>query len=275
MAEEMFGQSMPPHDHEDPEMIQEVMRLDDEDKEIDVLSPEKNFQGNWVDLFEQRIKHEETKKRFLESKTKNETAERKTSYYYDMIKSSGRVVLEKPEDIPLDHYVFAQTQYDKNAQKVFSSKRVGKSFNYNKFPLNKGVSAGYGDEGVVFDDATTGELGIKLDEHQMDIILAHEKAHGIFGRLTHAEKKVILEPFDRTKIKGYGFSDHADEIVARMSQLKNYFGFKGDEEFRVEHLRYARKHYVEDTKLDNNMTEFFDAISDEQKFVDVMNTMPC
>lgn len=51
------------------------------------------------------------------------------------------------------------------------------------------------------------------------------------------------------------------EIYARMSQLKNYFGMEADEEFTAEHLEYARKHYIEDTGLNNNMQAFFDGIT--------------
>lgn len=268
----MFGQSIPLDDHEDPEMIRRSVELDGDEKEISLLAPNKNYRGSWTDLFYERVKNETTKKKFLASKENNQTTERRTSHHYKV--NPGVICLVKPEDIPLDEYVASQTGYDKNRDKVFSSKKKTMSKEHNKFPINKGLSLGYGDEGVVFDDAVTDKSGEKLTEHQMDIILAHEKAHGIFGRLTRAEKRIILEPFNRSGI-GYGFSEHADEVLARMSQLKNYFGFTGDEEFRVEHLNYAKKHYVEDTGLDNNMTSFFKSIIDEQKFIDVMNTMPC
>lgn len=63
------------------------------------------------------------------------------------------------------------------------------------------------------------------------------------------------------------------EIYARMSQLKNYFGFEGDEKFTKEHLEYAREHFVKDTGIDNNMTEFFNSISprSEKHFLHIMN----
>jgi len=55
------------------------------------------------------------------------------------------------------------------------------------------------------------------------------------------------------------------ELAERMSQLKNYFGFSGDEKFTKEHLDHARKHYVEDTGYDNLMTQFFQAITSERE----------
>jgi len=64
------------------------------------------------------------------------------------------------------------------------------------------------------------------------------------------------------------------EVAERMSQLKNYFGMKGNELFTKEHLRYAKEHYIEDTKMDNNMTSYFQAITPERedKFIELINT---
>ena len=63
------------------------------------------------------------------------------------------------------------------------------------------------------------------------------------------------------------------ELIERMSQLKNYFGISDNSIFTKEHLNYARLHYVEDTKLDNNMTEFFSIITSktEDSFLDSIN----
>lgn len=67
----------------------------------------------------------------------------------------------------------------------------------------------------------------------------------------------------------------AREILARMSQLKNYFGLHGAEPFTQEHLAYARAHYVKDTGLDNHMSVFFRAITPEKEvaFINGMNTL--
>lgn len=63
------------------------------------------------------------------------------------------------------------------------------------------------------------------------------------------------------------------EIAERMSQLKNYFGFKGTEKFTVEHLRYAKEHYIQDIGFDNEMKNFFEAIprEKEEKFCEILN----
>ena len=43
-----------------------------------------------------------------------------------------------------------------------------------------------------------------------------------------------------------------DELAERMSQLKNYFGFKGGEVFTRQHLAYARENYLKDGKIISN-----------------------
>lgn len=67
----------------------------------------------------------------------------------------------------------------------------------------------------------------------------------------------------------------ATEVAERMSQLKNYFGFTGDEIFTAAHLHYAREHYISDTGADNWMSHFFQAITPEKEatFLSLMNRM--
>jgi len=64
------------------------------------------------------------------------------------------------------------------------------------------------------------------------------------------------------------------EISERMSQLKNYFGMNGNEKFTKEHLAYGRGHYVNDTDFDNDMTQFFQAITPEKEdaFIELINS---
>lgn len=64
------------------------------------------------------------------------------------------------------------------------------------------------------------------------------------------------------------------EVAERMSQLKNYFGIPDGKPFTKEHLRYARDHYIADTKMDNNMFEFFQAVTPETEdaFIRIINS---
>ncbi len=89
---------------------------------------------------------------------------------------------------------------------------------------------------------------------------------------TKAIEKYLLDDV-RKDILEYLFSAH--EIAERMSQLKNYFGMHGDEMFTSSHLAYAREHYVRDTGMDNNMSQFFQAITPETQdaFIELINTM--
>ena len=65
------------------------------------------------------------------------------------------------------------------------------------------------------------------------------------------------------------------ELAERMSQLKNYFGFCGDEIFTREHLWYVRENYIQDTNYDNAMFPFFSAIlsNKEDAFLELMNSV--
>jgi hypothetical protein len=59
-----------------------------------------------------------------------------------------------------------------------------------------------------------------------------------------------------------------------MSQVKNYFGMSGFEEFTQEHLDYVRKNYVQDTgSYGPQIQPFFDSITDDEKFINLMNTL--
>lgn len=134
---------------------------------------------------------------------------------------------------------------------------------------------------------------------------AHEKGHYLrrlkstaisnyFAKTVDLSKlSITQEYFEKIKIysiKEYGKEaedmTHADvvelitsyfkysvEIMERMSQLKNYFGFKGGEIFTKQHLQYAREHYVEDTQMDNYMGFLFDCITPETEecFLQVIN----
>lgn len=71
-------------------------------------------------------------------------------------------------------------------------------------------------------------------------------------------------------------SYHSDpnELIERMSQLKNYFGMSGTETFTKEHLDHSRKHFKQDTGVDA-LDPFFSMITPEkeEKFIELMNTL--
>jgi len=150
--------------------------------------------------------------------------------------------------------------------------------------------------------------GEKATSIQKSIIEAHEKGHWIreYDHLT----KVFREAFDVSRanfteedheliIKDVdGYTDKPIDwnrdkpfevvkeeylneylftgmkIAERMSQLKNYFGFRGAEQFTPEHLRYAKEHYIKDTNMDNSMCLFLEAVTPqtEEKFLEIINS---
>jgi hypothetical protein len=85
------------------------------------------------------------------------------------------------------------------------------------------------------------------------------------------ERELSLEEKREEYLNGYLFTGM--EIAERMSQLKNYFGFKGDEKFTKEHLDYAKEHYIRDTNMDNGMRMFFEGITAETEntFLELIN----
>lgn len=56
-----------------------------------------------------------------------------------------------------------------------------------------------------------------------------------------------------------------DEVLARGTQIKNYFGLKEGEPLTGDMLKYAAQNMVKDRGYDNNLTEFFSHIIDFDK----------
>lgn len=137
---------------------------------------------------------------------------------------------------------------------------------------------------------------------QLSIIEAHEKGHVVrdfphFGRIDpiaeyfakgfdssailYREEDYKQElpmlgdvTYEKAKEDLFMYLFSSEELAERMSQLKNYFGMKGEELFTKEHLHYAKEHYVQDTGMNNRMNFFFQAITPgkEDDFIYIINT---
>ncbi len=97
------------------------------------------------------------------------------------------------------------------------------------------------------------------------------------SNLADWQKKSSYANFFEHQIYQYYFAPH--EILERMAQLKNYFGFTSpDDEFTIEHLNFARAYYVRDFGFfgEIQMYPFLSAITrrTEKKFVSLMNELP-
>jgi hypothetical protein len=155
---------------------------------------------------------------------------------------------------------------------------------------------------VAFCDPITDE---EWNIQQKSYVEAHEKGHYIRRLKSEAIGKFFGQTVDLDqvsfswgyfyKLKATAVRDHGAEaesltfddcrrmivdylkmpveIMERMSQLKNYFGFSGNEIFTRQHLAYARENYVKDTGMDNYMEILFRCITPqtEDRFLQVIN----
>ena len=185
-----------------------------------------NFIGDWTTLLQDRMKDQTTRNKFIASKIGILTS----SAPYDRQNS-----LEKEETTKKYHYDQIR-DYDNKIAKAFSFTTYVKSGEMAHSTDSLGSSK---ENGTVFIDATIN--GRPLSDEEKNAIEAHEKGHVL------REFKINSEDFS----KGFDFSvipedikrpmyfRKPDELAERMSQLKNYFGFKGGELFTRQHLAYA------------------------------------
>ena len=246
-----------------------------------------NYEGDWTTLLKERLLDPEIKRQFISKREQYmtsltpENATMMALPYIDEKMKEQIVVAQK--HLIEDNYRRQIEKYDENLEHVFSITNIGPAARSGKTPAILGTND-YGGQGTVFNDAKQATfeedlLGIEgkpLSVRQKNIIEAHEKGHGVREYLgqdrTEISGAIDEKTFPTPELKKYMMEP--TEIIERMSQLKNYFSFKGSEKFTKEHLAYAREHYVADTGLDNRMTWFFKAITPEteEKFIEVINS---
>lgn len=233
-----------------------------------------NYEGNWSEIALQRMASPDFRQKF-------------TAYIEQSAQSLPKpaelgVTLAKGANIDADKYRADRIDnYDLNHANVGSRVDYAPAANFGKEPKNHGTSPAYGEPGAVFSDSD-------LAARQKDIIAAHEMHHSLVDSQGNAPKEMVLPAFDTNKIADWNeeqrvagsekrtplaYMTDPKELMARMAQLKNYYGMSGDEHFTQEHLNHAKEHYVTDTELDNNMTLFFKMIKDKE-FIEVINRLP-
>jgi len=248
-----------------------------------------NFEGDWTLLLKDRLLNTEIKKQQLEKtsfwigKSVEELCEEK-SYSENEAEEFFKFQIK---NLYINHYkqksqIVKYELYDEFIEKVFKSTNYMTSLEYSENPEAENISktikavspAGMGTGGTLFKDRLFFNDGINYTNKQKNIIESHEKGHSV-RTYTGKQKKEIEDVLEKRWLGNEEQKKYlgcAEEIIERMSQLKNYFGFSGSEEFTIEHLYYAREHYVEDVGLDLGMTLFMNAIIDEKKFLNIMNT---
>lgn len=108
---------------------------------------------------------------------------------------------------------------------------------------------------------------------------AHEFTHLVDDIANSAGRSRKAPPgFKTTKINrsgtlsDYFTQDNYTELTARGNQIKNYFGITDpNQPITKDMWNYARKHYVKDIGVDNNMQELFRSVKDPDKFLDWLN----
>lgn len=231
-----------------------------------------NYQDNWMLAQQERMAGEDFSAKY----------DRFVEDSLPSLKESSPGLLDKPEQFQAYHKALADT-YDDRSAHVYSAVGYAPAKEFGLSPHQTG-RGGIGERGTVFSDATTKD-GTPLTDRQKDIIAAHEAYHGMI-KAPAAMKVEVSKAFDSEVyydevvdaegIKQTGYIQNPDELMARMAQLKNYFGMKAGEEFTKGHLEYARAHYVEDTGLDNSMSVMFRIVSPktEPNFLRAINTLP-
>jgi hypothetical protein len=200
-------------------------------------------------------------------------------------------------------------EYDERLAKIRSFTPI--SFRTQRSRTSEGP---FGPEEIISLRATRRDTGKKYTCKELHITESHEKGHvmrfeyaeewtpgllgmragyvlaGLFGKaFDFSGVEFSKEEYQRYRSRNSASAKKSDteirkiwiaylasphDLAERMSQLKNYFGFCGEEIFTKEHLWYAREHYVKDTNYDNAMSPFFAAILPEKEevFLELMNS---
>lgn len=228
----------------------------------DHLRERANFQGNWGELLRARLEHPIGYVKF---------AMRKLAHLESLRVGEPARFLDKKTDFQ-SYSVQQIREYDDVLQRVFSLTEVVSGGTTDAKKLGVG---GYDKQPKVYTDAHKND--VTLTKRQRGIIEAHEAGHGVrqfLGSDGEEVRSLVDQNLLPSNLKGY--LGNAEEIAERMAQLKNYFGMSATDDFSRQHLEYARKNYVKDVGLDNDMTAFMDAIPEDrtEKFIELMNELP-
>lgn len=115
--------------------------------------------------------------------------------------------------------------------------------------------------------ATSGTGNVYVAKNGMFKIVNDFGANNVNRTISHEIDHAIHIPGEVPKGFGstieYFTNKNGTELAARGSQIKDYFGLSSPkQEITEDMLRYAAKNYAKDTGMNNNMTEFFNSITD-------------
>ncbi len=263
---------------------------------INSLEKKANYEGDHTLLLLSRLNNDGVKNKLLESIVRQHI-----SFYPQNISLEQVDKIRKQEEINLNERikeVFQSTQVGFNEKKVgsggfgqtgtvcsfaksiedhsYSQKQLNiieahekghgiRTFSV-KSPITDWIKSGFDFSKISF---APEELGMELGQEQKQIIQDRIRFHFITESEGREEKNELLKGVAKD------YFETCDELVERMSQLKNYFCMNGDDNFTQKHLEYARKNYIKDTGFKRQMGPFFDAITKktEKNFLDVINNL--
>lgn len=249
-----------------------------------------NYEGDHTLLLKERLGNINVKNKLVDSLTREYIFK-----YYKTNPEKGNEIFDRI----------------KAEQEKRLNERIEKVFNSTGVNLEEKSNPGYGgfgETGWVCPNVELKNIGINQEGtasiKQLNLTETHEKGHGIrhFNENSPVGKwivnsldfsNVIVSEDDLETLKSRigtknktdqeiidfyitnGLKKNPDEIVERMSQLRNYFGMKGDEEFTKGHLDYVKTNYIKDTGWPLQIKPFLDAITEnsEKNFLDVINNL--
>ena len=262
-----------------PEALRRLAALEAEQSNLqqEQISAAANYSGDWTLLLQERLRDPLTKQKFITQRMKA----------LPTLKDGEPSQFDKPETFK-SHYQQQIDHYDENVAQAFLYTNTGPAASFGAIPSQLGThSAATESQGAVFSDAIKDERPLTL--RQKNIIEAHEKGHGLRDFRSPIDRAEIKSVIDTTVLQSllaekqakgqrmkHEYLDHPDEIIERMAQFKNYFGMNAQETFTSAHLAYIREHYVADTNLDNNVTDFLRCVTKETEpaFLKIINSYP-
>lgn len=101
---------------------------------------------------------------------------------------------------------------------------------------------------------------------QTSSVKAHEMVHYMYRPSKEQEAELaynVRQYFKRPEGRDYFRKSRATEQTARGTQIKNYYGLnEGSQDITPAMWEYARRNYVKDTGINNNMTEWLNSVDE-------------
>lgn len=164
--------------------------------------------------------------------------------------------------IPVKDYLFLKDIYRLGIDKYSGfmdkiSNAIQTPINYLKLNMEPAFAQVIGDRFIKINKKAISDLGFDYPT-----VLSHEYNHALRNRGSFNASMLQRHLGFNYDHLAPGYKEYLSkptEIEARGTQLKNYFN---SDVITPDMLKYAAKHYVPDTNMDNNMYQFFSGIKD-------------